>query len=941
MLFRGWPHLEGNYAVPVRVPVANAAELRWPDLVGCAFSGRWPFRSLRRAFARTSLCTACAALLFLVTAITGDLLASDAQTARHLRGLRDRQLHAVAEALCAERLRSGRLTVDEEIDWTIELARTQHEQALLGQSKDPGDVSAAAQRLLTDLAERPAAKPRSPEIRTEAALLAAEWADLLQQEAELAPESRQQNATAIAKLQEVETELKLLDKELGKIPTDALSASRTNSGSKDRSGKDRGSKANAAGDPGNGKNAAATGDDNHAAEMAKPLTLFERENLRARLRFRLTETQVGGAMLRRPTDPERVALLRDAATLLKPLTDGDDAADQVWASRVLLLRVYRLQGDFPRVERTAAQLENLSPPAAIRNSILAERARVLQLQSRLDAADRLLGEALRTASGDPGELYEARVAVAVDRWQDAQRKKQFSAAADVETQIKEFSRLAASRSPGYWSRRCDRVAARIVADGEYGVDAGPAVRTAEAAIQSGAIDEGIAIFDRAATGALERGETTVAAKIRFMTASVELQQNRWESAARRFETYAVDQPSNDRAADAHLLAAFARGKLYEAHASRSRREKYEELLRAQQSKFAGHPTAGEAAWMLGQHFQGRGQITAALPEYQKIGRDHPRWPATVAAVNDCQNIAITRLRAAGESFDRWQADAIKWLESAIGADAEKSTNWATWQADAAVRLGRQYLDRQPPDERSAEKWLSRAAEWCQSGRHLSNAVKADASRLQTVLRRLRIVSLAKQGQLEQARELANQLGEISPADLLSVIGGLSAVAPDSEPRLVRDLAELEYTLAVQLDERRNELAQADRRQLDLSIGRCLMLTGRSAVGIERIRRLLSENTRDLALHETLGESLLEWNMPESIELAVELFRKLTKLRKPGSNEWLRARLMHCRALAAQGANEDCLKLVSVTKLLYPQLAGTVTGREFDALETQVAGSAKP
>ncbi len=83
-------------------------------------------------------------------------------------------------------------------------------------------------------------------------------------------------------------------------------------------------------------------------------------------------------------------------------------------------------------------------------------------------------------------------------------------------------------------------------------------------------------------------------------------------------------PQHPRSPSAHVLAAYALGRLYDAQKTKARREAYTAALEGHLARFKDSPTTGDARFMLARLEEQRLQTTRALPHYLAIPADHPR-----------------------------------------------------------------------------------------------------------------------------------------------------------------------------------------------------------------------------------------------------------------------------------------------------------------------------
>jgi outer membrane protein assembly factor BamD (BamD/ComL family) len=826
--------------------------------------------------------------------------AADESTRRFFEGLRSRRLFSLAENYCIRRLAAADvLTVEQRVDFTLELSRTLVEHAGYATGDEQQELWRQAQSVLDDLIAAMPTSPRRLPLEVESAFVPAAQAESLRWQFELVPEDNTTRQRAVTLLGTVLPKLRELDRTLAETLHKPPPA---------RPGKD-------------------------------DLKPHELRWLAESVRFRLASSLLDQARLLASNSPDRAAALIDAEKLLKPLAGSPDDDDVAWNSRVLLPRCHRLLGDPDQALAVLEAVEKREPPAAVIDRLVAERTHVLLALRRTDDAEQRLVAHLRIRRPLPGELAYLQAQFWIAHWQASVADRSGNAAALWRQRLDQLAEQVERESGGYWAARC-RVLVQQAQDAQaFGPQVAALVRAAQAAFHEARPADAIAKYGEAARLAMQQGRSDVAFNLGFTRASVQLQIKNWTEAAASFKELADKFATNPRAAEAHLLHAYALGKLADEQQTETRRQEFISALEMHRRRFAEHATSAEAAWMQGSFEDQHGQVAAALELYRLVPTDHARGPAARVAIARCHERIVQRFRESKQPTAEAESAAVTELRQMLAPDAKFPARLDDSQAEVAVRLASILLNQRPPQFTEADRWLelSLAASDLTSplaplGRGVGGEGSSAATARSTMALPLRIVSLAGQGRAEQARDVLLSLTATKPNDLLRIVEGLFAVPRESRSTVQRDLAELRLEAAENLARVRKQLAVPEQRRLDLCLVQAYLDTGQFRKAIEQHETFAAQIGRDPTLLRRLTEVLSTCDRPECRAKAQSTWRKLEVALTPGSSDWFDARY-HVAALALElDQRDECRKLIGVTKLLYPEMGGDASRAKFLELE---------
>ena len=825
------------------------------------------------------------------------VVAIDDPAREYLRGLRERRLFSVAESYCLRELDDPELSAADRVELTVELSRTMADHAAWRSGQEQTELWERALSIVSDELQREPESPRREMLLLQAAAVPAEQAELLAWQTRISPYDAALQSRAVATLQtavrglsEVETQLAARQR-TARMPSAAERAA--------------------------------------GALTPADIRLLSQE---ARLRMASLSVELGRLL---PPGIDRTAALHDAETRLSALL-RESLPDQFdWEAQLLRVQNTRLRGELDQAESLADAILRDQPAAPVRTRAVAELVRIELARDRPDLAlQRLLAEQEQQRVL-PDELRCLNVESLLAARDAALSRDDPMLADDL---LAEAARIA-DESGGPWGAR-SRALVTVAREGaQYGPEATASLLAGRAAYQNGDREAAARHYAEAAAAVRDAGRLDAAPELLFTRASILLEAGDFEQAAGEFLAVADDPNAAARAAKAHLLHAYCLGKLWEERATQARREAYSAALEAHRQRFAADPTFIDATWMLAAFEEARQQWTRALELYVAIPTDHARGPAARARVAALYEQVLQRLREIGQPPDQWEDLAVAQLTEYLDTMPLPPARLSALDADVALRLARILLNHREPDYSSADALLDRVIGSSQTAAREAevNGSTADPvwAALQNVATQLRIVSLAGQDRLSDALAILDSLPQSDPKVLLGVLNGLSEMAAGIRPERKRALGELQLKAAETLDAQRDQLDPADARLLDHCLAQAFSAVGRPNDAIAVYEQLLADAPRDKQLLRKAAELLSESSQRTAWETAKTYWRRLEALEQPGSKAWLSARLQVAATCLKLGQTEECRKLLSVTRVLYPELGGPELKAEFDALQAEV------
>ena len=647
------------------------------------------------------------------------------------------------------------------------------------------------------------------------------------------------------------------------------------------------------------------------------------------------------------TNADRLGTIQEAERWLGMALNADRSGETGLTSQVLLAGCARLRIEASRALRLLDDVEQDAPSAAIRDQVIAERARIFLMQKKpVDAAD-LLTSTLKTRKNPPGELVSLRIQVLIEMWQAAEAKQSSELAAELRTSIDQQLERVRVTNPGYWAAYCETLVTQARESRTLGADLAELLRRARGLYSAKQIPAAIVAYAAGSQAAKQAGHDDLALDLTYTKGSIEIEAAQYAEALQTFRQLVAEYPRHVRTPDAHFLAVYAAGQIYAAKGTKPNREVYTALLEAQRREYSQHPTSGEATWLQGQLEEKRLQNSAALRLYQQIPATHARAAIAAAASARCYDRLLQRLRELKLPTQEWEQEAIDRLPKLLpeGRKDLLTDN----QAVLALHLSNIVLQSSNPDFETTDRWLewvTRSANATKTDRprpnETSSATPSHWDEYSRAAAKLRVVSLAGQGKFPEAEKTLSEVAASNPSELLSIIDGLSKLVAQAQDKPQHNLGELQLRAALNLKTQRAQMTPADQQRLDRCVAEAYVAAGRYEQALEPFRELLKARPQDPDLTTSFAQLLMKFGQQARTEEAQRLWKRLESQHKSGSRGWFDARYQFIRCELDLGNPDKALKLIGVTKVLFPQLGGPDIQQRFKSLqEACEQGSTKP
>ncbi len=815
---------------------------------------------------------------------------------RFFSALLDRGLYQVAENEALRRLRDDLLKPVERVEWTLRLARaySRHSEALIGVDRQA--LVDRADQLLAGLAAESPRLPKFEQVAVERTFLAQRQSELLRLQAEIQAHRPVQDRAIAATESSIE-QLRGVLKELSRQEAAAR------------------------------RRPQAELADGHLS--AAQIRMLQRD-----VQFRLAESLVSFVQLA-PTSAERSKRMHEADELLKTLSGGWIGEQRTWESRLLRARLARIREDFDTAGSLVRGALRDEPAAWLADRFTAELVRTQLESSRLDDALQTLLETGRQRGALSDELMFLQVRALLEAAAMARSKEDSKTADELSARAGEW---LTQIGPG-WRQRARILFDQADESNRYGPELASRLQAARAAYASGAIEEALQQFADAAGLAQNNQLTEAADEIEYTQASILLSQERLEEAIAVLERLLERSPSGGRSDEASLLRAYAAGRVYTATPTRANRERYTGLLEEHRSRYSDSPTFAEATWMLANLQEQRNQWTQALELYLQIAGDANHGSESQLRVAVLYEQILDRLRELNAPLSEWEDRAVEDLTGFTRQFPKEASELTAQQAEIVLRVCRIALSHREHPYEHVDHLLAPilAAAETQSRRAERSGVAPDAhwSNIARVSAQLRVVSLAGQGRLQEASRMFESLSLTEPDVLLGLLLGLGELAESLAPQQRQGLGHLQLQAARQLQLQREKLSPEQQETLDRAQAEAYLTTGNVIDAVLIYEQLLKSRPGNPQLLQTLADLYQQQGTRASLQKARKALETLESKQKPGTRPWLETRLNLATVVAAAGDGQQALKLIRLTRVVYPELGGEDLAKQFQSLEQEL------
>jgi tetratricopeptide (TPR) repeat protein len=438
------------------------------------------------------------------------------------------------------------------------------------------------------------------------------------------------------------------------------------------------------------------------------------------------------------------------------------------------------------------------------------------------------------------------------------------------------------------------------------------------------LDEAVAAYEKAAAVAGDAGDLQQAFSLRYKAALVEHSRQHHRAAADKLRSLGSDMSTNEKAADVHLLAAWNAAQL--SRSDPTALPLYEEILSEHLATWPAGSTTDTARLWLGRLRESQEEFAAAADAYQGVSRGTPPYDQAMRAAARCSHTHINRLRDAGLPYGEFAETVALFFEEQIrGLLGDGSKSWTPTDRFCAEQAARFWLETDSSGYGRAESVLSAA---------LAGVPDPDPA-WKNAAESVLIVALAGQeGKRAQAEATLLRLGDGSPGQLLEILSAVAEIQASSPESTKRELAGLQLAVVDKLSNRRSQFDDATLRSLDQIRAQALVLAGRRDEALATYARLASENPDDGPIQEAYAEQLVAAGDQESMQAALEQWRRVASRSNAHSERWYLAKYGVASALHALGKKEEAADRIRYLLTIPPGVKDAKWKTQFETLLAQ-------
>lgn len=643
-----------------------------------------------------------------------------------------------------------------------------------------------------------------------------------------------------------------------------------------------------------------------------------------------------------PSGLDQDAALGDADQLSEKLVKRVNS-EFIWPTRFARAETMRWLGDPGRSIAYLKSLRAADLTPDVADALVAEQARSILAAARpAESIQFILDHGQSKPALNQGQLSPELRSILIECLLASIPVTRGKGDAAIEDDLWQQATAQQQLTSGPWRTYVDALLSRTEEARHYGTKLAAIVREGRLATQHRDWPAAAEAYALAAQQAIADGKVELAAEFTYMQASLEIEAGDFDQASKLLREFSTLFPQDQRVIDAHLLSAWALGRLNADHPSEARRADYISQLKEHVSKFSDSPTIHEAQWSLAVDAIQHHEWPAAVEALESIPSDHARAIEAQAQLPYCYEQGLVNSVDASAQ-EAWEKRAVVSLQNQYATWPRPPAGWSLTQAENALRWARLLLRLNNRRYKEADQLLvqilnSREIEVREVARDRSKLDPA-WDRLVPTVTQLRVISLAGQGQMSEAEKLFETATATAPEDLLPLLSGLSELAAGLDEPSRRHLGRIQLAAARRLAQQRASLAPEMASLINRCLADAYAATGDLPEAINLYESQLKANPRDRALLEVIGTLSLQRGKPEDLKRAKGIYRQMEGLDPPGSPAWLRHRLSVAKVCFQLGETTECVKLMKVTKILYPELGGAALKAEYAALEAQL--SAKP
>jgi tetratricopeptide (TPR) repeat protein len=844
----------------------------------------------------------CAMGLITAAAVQDIVLKADETHARYFEQLRSRSLFSLAEGYAIFRLSQSNLSPSLQTELTVELSRTLAEHACFLPEDQQQEFWRRARATVDDRRTKDETSPEVPLLAIQSAMVTVCEVEWLKIECELQPLNEQQKsrtqaacATAIQQLQESEGLL-------GSSP-------RLNSNTLGRT-------------------------------QGRPSS-YEIGAQLHRVRFHVALMLRVRAELFPAMTRDRQSDVIEAERLLRKLISVADEPLRSLA-KIHLAACSRLAGSLERAQQMLTDVDKTNPQASdeVRDTLVEEQVRLLLSRDRGPDAVELIVKTRSQRKSLSGALWYLQI-----QSLRAIREKTLEQLDDtLSSEISENAEITLQRCEdqvgGFWSRRCRELWRSIIAADKLGPELDTLLQIARSEFLSGRIESALEKYAHAEKMATASNHIDLAMDSGYTKSSILLQSKRYQSAAEEFLRLSDEYPTHSRAPAAHLNGVYSLGRLYQEANSDDRRVAYSRAIDRHIELYASDVTIDDARFFKAILEEQQSRFSSAVSHYRQIAKGHARSDEAYCGAARCFEAMLKGLRADNKNTTQLMRDAVETLSPFLKTAEKYEVEWTAPVAEVALQLSSFLLQTEPLQLEQTQAWIDSAMARAKRVSHEDPELERWKRIGQWALV-LRVVWLSESGQTIASEQQLKSLDAATPRDLLNVVEQFAPYLESTDRQRRRRFADLQSWVAERLNQQRNLLTATDQQSVDQYLGFAALASEQPLKALAVLKPLSEQSPTNVRLQTQIGSAVEAFDDFECLTFSKQCWRRAERSTKPGSVEWLSARLGVLRVTINLQQLDEARKLYDVTQLLYPDLGNPELRLQFLELQRQLKSGGAP
>ena len=448
-------------------------------------------------------------------------------------------------------------------------------------------------------------------------------------------------------------------------------------------------------------------------------------------------------------------------------------------------------------------------------------------------------------------------------------------------------------------------------------------REAQRAYRAGQIDEALKLYAEAARMAERIGRPEKSLQLGHTAGAIAHQNKRYREACELLRSTALRFKTQEKAADAHLLAIIDAAQL-----ARSQNNEdiqfYSDLLDEHLRLWPDSTTSNQVRNWYGRLLFQQRKWRGAFDVLIRIDPTVAEFESIVDLIKLCSYQIID------SASPETRNDEHSWLDRQLSSSIQRLSDTNASGVEFAmtkiellrISLGLELATGTPSVE----------------GRLQEVAQDFPESELEIEANRCLSLYYCNNRRFHDAKNLLNSVSSFDSSGLTRLLNHVFIASQTHSPELRADSAEVMIPIAKELANRK--LPNTEQRRTRIILANAYQFSGQRADAIFLAHQLEKEYPRDGEIYELLATLLQDSKNSKEISKAIRAWRVVANGSKPGSDRWFRSKLAVAECYFQIEQYQKAAEVIRLTKALHPNLGGDQLKLQFESLLRKVDRAAK-